>query len=107
MLCYFAYFFGGAFFANSLPHLSNGMSGRAFPTPFATPPGKGESSALINVLWGMFNLMCGYVLIGHVGQFDALNMIDMATAGAGALLIAVYLAGHFGRLYGGAKSRSK
>lgn len=51
-----AYFFGGAFLANSLPHLMNGISGRAFQTPFAKPPGKGLSSSTVNVLWGLFNL---------------------------------------------------
>jgi hypothetical protein len=40
-----AYFFGGAFFVNAIPHFTNGVSGRMFPTPFASPPGKGLSSA--------------------------------------------------------------
>ena len=47
---YVAYFFGSAFFANSLPHLINGVSGRAFQSPFASPPGKGLSSSPVNVL---------------------------------------------------------
>ena len=54
-----AYFFGGAFLANSLPHLSNGISGRPFQSPFASPPGKGLSSSTVNVLWGFFNLAVG------------------------------------------------
>lgn len=49
---YVAYFFGGAFLANALPHLGNGMSGHAFQRPFASPPGVGLSSSKINVLWG-------------------------------------------------------
>ena len=32
-----AYFFGGAFFVNTIPHFTNGVSGRRFPTPFASP----------------------------------------------------------------------
>ena len=33
-----AYFFGGVFLANALPHLINGMSGNPFQSPFASPP---------------------------------------------------------------------
>jgi len=39
---YVAYFFGGAFLANALPHLGNGISGHAFQSPFASPPGVGD-----------------------------------------------------------------
>jgi hypothetical protein len=41
---YFAYFFGGTFLVNAIPHFVNGVSGRSFPTPFALPPGQGRSS---------------------------------------------------------------
>jgi len=36
---YVAYFFGGVFLSNALPHLGNGISGHAFQSPFASPPG--------------------------------------------------------------------
>ena len=36
---YISYFFGGVFLANALPHLGNGISGHAFQSPFASPPG--------------------------------------------------------------------
>jgi hypothetical protein len=49
---YVAYFFGGSFLVNSVPHFTNGVSGRSFPTPFASPPGQGLSPAWVNVLWG-------------------------------------------------------
>jgi len=58
---YIAYFFGGAFLVNSVPHFTNGVSGRSFPSPFASPPGQGLSPAWVNVLWGLFNLMVGYL----------------------------------------------
>jgi len=45
-----------------VPHFVNGISGNSFPTPFAHPPGRGLSSPLINVLWGLFNLVIGYLL---------------------------------------------
>ena len=37
---FLSYFFGGAFLANALPHLLNGISGRSFQSPFAKPPEK-------------------------------------------------------------------
>ena len=43
---YLAYFWGGAFLVNAVPHFVNGVSGRSFPTPFASPPGKGSSSPI-------------------------------------------------------------
>ena len=59
---YIACFFAGMFIANMVPHFIHGISGEAFPTPFANPPGKGLSSPTVNVLWGLFNLIIGYVL---------------------------------------------
>jgi hypothetical protein len=52
-----AYFFGGAFLANTIPHLVQGLSGHALQSPFASPPGNGLSSSTVNVLWGFFNLL--------------------------------------------------
>ena len=65
-----AYFFGGAFLANTIPHLVNGMSGSPFQSPFATPPGQGLSSSTVNVVWGMFNLVVAYILVARVGRFE-------------------------------------
>ena len=50
-------FFLGAFFVNSVPHFIHGISGDFFPTPFANPPGKGLSSPLLNVIWGLINMI--------------------------------------------------
>jgi hypothetical protein len=65
-----AYFFGGAFLANSLPHLANGVSGHPFQSPFATPLGVGLSSSTVNVMWGLLNLAIGYLLVCRVGSFE-------------------------------------
>ena len=97
----FSYFFGGAFLANALPHWISGLMGRAFQSPFAKPPGEGLSSSTVNVLWGFLNLAVGYVLIGRVGDFDPRATGQVAAAGAGALLISLLLARHFGRFHGG------
>jgi hypothetical protein len=98
---YIAYFFGGAFLANAIPHFSNGISGRSFPTPFAKPPGKGLSPPLVNVLWGAFNAVVGYLLVFHVGYFATHDTGNMAIVGAGALLMGVMLSQAFGKLFSG------
>jgi len=98
---FIAYFFGGAFLANSLPHLINGISGRPFQSPFAKPPGQGLSSSTVNVLWGLFNLAIAYLLILHVGVFSLRNMVHASLVGAGMLAISLPMARHFGQFHGG------
>ncbi len=96
-----AYFFGGIFLSNAIPHLVSGMMGRPFQSPFAEPPGAGLSSSTVNVLWGFFNAAAGYALVFRVGDFGLKNTGDMLACGAGALLIALFSARHFGRFHGG------
>jgi hypothetical protein len=98
---YLAYFFGGAFLANALPHLGNGISGHAFQSPFATPPVVGVSSSTVNVLWGLFNLAVGYLLVCRVGNFDLRKTRHVLALGAGILVLSLLLAHEFGRLHGG------
>jgi hypothetical protein len=93
---YLAYFFGGAFLANAVPHYVNGISGRPFPTPFAKPPGRGLSSPLVNVLWATFNVVVGYLLVCHVGEFHLRNVTDIAVTGVGALVLSMLCARAFG-----------
>jgi hypothetical protein len=90
-----AYFVGGAFFVNAIPHFINGVSGRRFPTPFASPPGQGLSPAVVNVLWGSLNLVLGYLLVFRVGTFDFRRTQDVLIAGVGGLLMAVMLSRAF------------
>jgi hypothetical protein len=98
---YIAYFFGGAFLANSLPHLINGISGNAFQSPFASPPGQGLSSSTVNVLWGLFNLAIGYLLVWRVGGFNLRKTQHVLPLFAGILLMSLMLAKAFGRFHGG------
>ena len=98
---YLSYFFSGAFLANSLPHLINGISGRAFQSPFAKPPGKGLSSSTVNVLWGFFNLAVAYLLVVCVGSFSLHNAWQAIALGAGILVMSLNLARAFGRFHGG------
>jgi hypothetical protein len=96
-----AWFFGGAFLLNAVPHVVAGAMGRAFQSPFAKPPGEGLSSSTVNVVWGFFNLVVAWVLLCRVGNFD-LRAADHAGAAAlGALLLCVQLSIHFGRFHGG------
>ena len=101
---FLAYFFGGAFLANSLPHLINGVSGRPFQSPFAKPPGRGLSSSTVNVLWGFFNLVVAYVLIVRVGSFSLYSTVHVSTLGAGILIMSLIHAYGFGRLHGGLRN---
>jgi hypothetical protein len=98
---YLAYFFGGAFLTNAIPHFVNGVMGRPFQSPFATPSGVGLSSSTVNVLWGFFNLAVGYVLVCRVGEFDLRSTGDTVALGAGILLFGIFTARIFGRLRGG------
>jgi hypothetical protein len=96
-----SYFFGGAFLANTVPHLVSGMMGRPFQSPFAKPPGKGLSSSTVNVLWGFLNATAGYLLVVRVGGFDLRSTSDVLALAAGALLISLHMARHFGQFHGG------
>lgn len=99
-----SFFFGGVALGNAVPHFFSGVMGRPFQSPFATPPGQGLSSSTVNVLWGFFNLVFGYMLVCRVGNFDLRNVSDIIAFGAGVLLIALFCARYFGRLHGGAVS---
>jgi hypothetical protein len=96
-----AYFFGGAFLANAIPHIVNGISGRPFQSPFAKPSGQGLSSSTVNVLWGFLNLAAAWQLICKVGTFSLQNTPQVLTVGAGMVVLAAMMARHFGRFHGG------
>jgi hypothetical protein len=98
---YVSYFFGGAFLANTLPHLGNGISGRPFQSPFAKPPGQGLSSSTVNVLWGFFNLVVAYGLILRIGVFSLRNSCQVLALAAGFFILSVLTAHNFGRFHGG------
>ena len=96
-----AYFFGGAFLANAIPHLVSGVMGRGFQSPFAKPRGEGLSSSTVNVLWGFANLIVAYLLICRVGDFNLRHSLDALSFGVGILLLSLGTAHHFGKFNGG------
>jgi hypothetical protein len=96
-----AYFFGGAFLTNAIPHFVSGVTGRPFQSPFARPPGRGLSSSAINVLWGWLNLAASYVLVCQIVRFDLIVADHAAAFGLGMLVMGLMAARSFGRFHGG------
>ena len=96
-----AYFFGGVFTANAVPHFVSGVMGRPFQSPFAKPSGQGLSSSTVNVVWGFFNAVVGYLLLAHVGRFNPRAISHILPLGLGVLLMALFSARHFGQFHGG------
>lgn len=98
---YAAWFFGGAFVLNAIPHLVAGSMGRPFQSPFAKPPGEGLSSSSVNMAWGFFNAVVAWLLLARVGSFD-LRAPDHALAfGLGVVSLGLVMARRFGRFNGG------
>jgi hypothetical protein len=95
---YLAHFFAGAFLANGVPHFVQGISGNKFQSPFASPPGVGESSAITNVLWGWLNfIIAGGLLAYFFPPLPPPFGSCIATA-LGVLIAALWLASHFGKV---------
>lgn len=97
-MIYLFYFLAGLFLANGIPHFVNGISGRRFQSPFASPPGRGESSPLINVLWGSINLIISYLLLAGIGEFQSGLTADALALGLGFVLMSSILGVYFGRV---------
>jgi hypothetical protein len=96
-----SYFFAGVFAANAIPHFVAGTMGRPFQTPFAKPHGEGLSSSTVNVVWGFFNAVVGYLLVTRVGAFDSRGISHILALGLGVLLVGLFSARHFGQFHGG------
>jgi len=95
---YVLQFVAGLFLANGVPHFVQGISGHWFQSPFASPPGIGESSPVVNVLWGFLNLVIGFALLFAFAPKGSDVIIEWACVGLGALLISLFCARHFGRV---------
>ena len=90
-------FFAGVFLCNCMPHLTSGLQGRPFPTPFGKPRGVGDSSPLVNVLWGLLNLLIALILLSR-HPLIVITDLGIVALMAGMLVIAVFLAIHFGKV---------
>lgn len=87
---YLACLFAGLFLANAVPHFIHGISGDSFPSPFSNPPGKGLSSPLVNVVWGLGNALVGYVLF-RAGKVSRNNTWSLLVFGLGVVAMSVML----------------
>jgi len=87
---YVAIFFAGVFWANAIPHFIHGISGQQFPTPFANPPGKGMSSATLNVIWGLANMLIGYLLL-RAGKLTSKNKLGLIVFFVAVICVSIAL----------------
>ncbi len=97
---YLAQFVSGLFLANGVPHFVQGISGEKFQSPFASPRGVGESSPLVNVLWGFANIAVGFALLRAFAPHEPDAVPGWIAVGAGVLLAGVAMSRHFGRVRG-------
>jgi hypothetical protein len=93
-----AHFFGGAFFANFVPHFVSGVLGRTFPTPFASPPFRGLSSSRVNVLYALCNLAVAYALLFRLGDFDPRSALHAGVFGLGLAAMSLLITRSLARL---------
>ena len=80
---YIVHLIAGLLLANSIPHFVNGISGRPFVSPFGKPPGRGESSAVSNVLWGALNMIAAFVLLWFWPLAWPVDVVDAVIFGLG------------------------
>lgn len=93
-----AHFFGGAFLANTVPHLVAGIAGQPLQTPFASPPFRGVSSSHVNVAWALANLAFAYLLLAQVGPLDFRKLSDVSITFLGFAAMAFECSRAFARL---------
>jgi hypothetical protein len=98
---YLLEFLGGALLTNGVPHFVQGTSGNPFQSPFAKPPGKGESSPLSNALWGFANLLAGALLLHFFRPRGCAAWAGWGAVGLGVLLMAIQLSVVFGKVRSG------
>ena len=96
MIDLIANFAAGALLCNSIPHLSAGMRGELFPSPFAKPPGVGKSHPSLNVVWGVINVVGGLALLHYAPVAIGFNA-GFVTTVLGAVLGGSLIANYFHR----------
>ncbi len=68
---FISYFFAGAFFTNSIPHLIVAVTGRRNLTPFGR-----NSSPSVNLLWSGINFAIGQLLFLLADKQTGANKVD-------------------------------
>lgn len=97
-MIFLAYIFSAFCLVNGIPHFVHGVSGYRFQSPFASPPGVGESSPQVNVLWGLFNFFVSYLLFIYAGFFEVGLNISTYVFFSAVLLSSIILAVVFGKI---------
>jgi hypothetical protein len=87
---FIACFFLGVFLVNSTVHFIQGISGNSFPTPFASPPGKGLSHPTVNVVWALFN-MAVCILLYRASKITQNNAWTIFLFAAGFVAMSIRL----------------
>ena len=91
---YVVCFIAGLFLCNGIPHLTAGLRGEPFPSPFTKPRGVAPSPAVVNFFWGTFNLLAGIVLL-MLSSFTLGWNIESALLAIGFMLAGIPTSWHF------------
>ncbi|AZG44589.1 hypothetical protein [Gordonia insulae] len=89
----------GAVAVNVVPHLAHAVAGKPFPTPFADPPGVGDSPPGLNVVWASMNATAAAALL-RVERNRLDRPVFWGAFGLGASAAALGLRSYFGRVRG-------
>ena len=93
---YLSGFWAGFFLVNTIPHYVSGLQGRKFTTAFASPPGKGLSSPIMNIVWALINLFAGLGLF-FAAKITTNNWLSIIVFFIGVTLTSFYLSNRFGK----------
>jgi hypothetical protein len=104
---YLLEFLGGVFLSNGIPHFVQGISGNWFQSPFAKPPGVGESSPVVNVVWGFANLVAGALLLCYFRPMGQHSCEGWSAVWAGALVMGILMSLQFGKVRGNLRSNTQ
>lgn len=97
-MVYLAYIFAAFCLVNGIPHFIKGVCGDRFQSPFAKPPGVGESTPVTNVLWGSFNFLICFLVLNFAGLFEIGRNTETHVFVAALFVSAIILAVTFGRI---------
>ena len=61
----------GFFFSNGMPHFLFGVAGKRFRSPLGA-----NSSAQVNVVWGLINFIAGSAILWRRVSMESPNMVD-------------------------------
>lgn len=90
-------FFAGALFANSIPHFIHGISGEYFPGPLSYALGRGTTTNIVNVLWGLFCFGAGCQLVRRYRNANS-SLLFSVLVSSGFTAMSIFLAVVFTRV---------